>query len=95
MIPTDVAHKTVQQTCIFRSNDVSGTLVTTGFTLRRGSIPEPITGVSQIDGTNTIVVEHGLVPAGEKITVAYDGTGDWIGDNGRKVGPYSNTGRTI
>ena len=92
LIPTDSTHKSDSVNNSFRSNEVSGTLVATGFVVTNNNIPVLITSVDQIDGPRSIVVHHAIFNPGDFTTLTYDGSGDWIGDNGRKVGKFSTTG---
>ena len=91
LIPQGFSHKTISINSVFQGVDVSGTLVTTGFSVLQDSTPVAVGSVDQSGGTNAITVNHAAVIAGEKTTLHYDGSGDWIGANGYKVGPFTST----
>ena len=95
LIPTDSAHKVDSINNTFRSNEVSGTLVVTGFTVTNDNIPVLITSIDQADGPRSIVAHHAIFNPGDLTTITYDGSGDWIGDNGRPVGKFTSTKRIL
>ena len=94
LIPTQSSHKSISINNVFRGVDVSGTLVDTGFSVLQDSTPVAITLVDQSGGTNAITITHTDVGAGVLTTLHYDGSGDWIGANGYKVGAFTTTGLT-
>ena len=94
LIPTDSFHKTIDINNEFRSNIITGTPVVTGFSLLQDDTPVAIASVNQVGGPNAITVNFAAIGVGLKTTLHYDGTGDWVGDNGRAVGPFTTTGVT-
>jgi len=94
LIPNASAHKVTSILVAFDGVDVDGTAVTTGFSVLQDSTPVAV--VSAVEpGPNEILVSHDAVALGVKTTLHYDGSGDWRGDNGYIVGPFTLTGVTV
>lgn len=87
MIPIDHLAKVTSFLITF-GQDVSGTLVATGFSLLINGAPEAITSITQ-PISNELQANFAVQLIGDLAQLDYDGSGDFVGANGFKVGMFS------